>query len=242
MSRPIYAIGDVHGQLEALDRALELIARDGGDAAEVVILGDLVDRGPDSRGVIDRLIQGEAAGRNWHVLRGNHDRLFLNFLQLGETRDANIRSNLTWANRRLGGAETLRSYGVTGLTDDPDPEVIAAARTAVPTAHVDFLESCPLFVESGELLFVHAGIYPDLRLDLQVEDDLIWIREPFLSHRAAHPWLIVHGHTALDAPQHFGNRIDLDGGAGYGRPLHPAVFEGRECWLLTDRGREPLSP
>jgi serine/threonine protein phosphatase 1 len=70
----------------------------------------------------------------------------------------------------------------------------------------------------------------------------MWIRDGFLDHAAPHPWLVVHGHTALDHPAHFGNRIDLDGGAGFGRPLWPAVFEGRDCWLLTETGRERLEP
>ena len=76
----------------------------------------------------------------------------------------------------------------------------------------------------------------------QVEDVLIWIGDGFLDSDHDFGRLVVHGHTALDAPQHFGNRIDLDGGAGYGRPLIPAVFEGRDCWLLTDQGRVPLNP
>ncbi len=94
----------------------------------------------------------------------------------------------------------------------------------------------------NDLLFVHAGIAPDVPLEQQVENDLVWIREPFLSHEGAHPWLVVHGHTALQRARHFGNRIDLDGGAAYGRPLVPAVFEGRECWLLEKSGRMALHP
>ena len=85
-------------------------------------------------------------------------------------------------------------------------------------------------------------IIPDLPIEHQPIEELIWIRGPFLDHPAPHPWLVVHGHTALKHPRHFGNRIDLDGGAGWGRPLCPAVFEGRDCWLLTDRGRVPLPP
>ena len=76
----------------------------------------------------------------------------------------------------------------------------------------------------------------------QVEDDLIWIREPFLSDPRDHGYLIVHGHTALDAPQHYGNRVNLDSGAGFGRPLTTAVFEGRDCWLLTPKGRIAFGP
>ena len=82
----------------------------------------------------------------------------------------------------------------------------------------------------------------DLPLEWQDAEDLLWIRDGFLESTINYGKLIVHGHTALDAPQHYGNRVNLDGGAGYGRPLVPAVFEGRDCWLLTDKGRMPLCP
>jgi Calcineurin-like phosphoesterase len=238
----IYAIGDIHGQLEMLLGALDLIAADGGPDAEIVFLGDLVDRGPDSRGVIDHLIKGQAAGRRWHVLKGNHDRLFEGFVRSGFQYDPRVSSGLGWLNPRMGGATTLDSYGMQGIGDPASDADIKAAGKSVPRAHLDFLGSLPLWHRHRELLFVHAGVYPGVVLEDQSEEDLVWIREPFLSHTDPHPWLVVHGHTALDHPEHFGNRIDLDGGAGFGRPLHPAVFEGRMCWLLTDKGRVPLTP
>ena len=95
---------------------------------------------------------------------------------------------------------------------------------------------------SDELIFVHAGLRPGVALKDQREDDLIWIRQGFLDHGGSFGRLVVHGHTALDHPEHAGNRVNLDGGAGYFRPLHAAVFEGRDCWLLTDKGREALRP
>lgn len=242
MTTPIYAVGDIHGHLDELERALALIAADGGPEADVVFLGDLVDRGPDSRGVIDRLIAGQAAGRPWRVLRGNHDDMFRRFLSEGVINHAQVKSGLPWTHRRLGGFETLASYGIAADPDTPRRDIVKAALAAVPPAHRDFLDSLPHRLEWGDLLFVHAGICPGVPLAQQDPSDLIWIREPFLSDRRPHPWLVVHGHTALEHPQHFGNRIDLDGGAGYGRPIHPAVFEGRECWLLTERGRVPLVP
>ena len=242
MTNPIYAVGDIHGQIQLLDRALDLIAADGGPEAEIVFLGDLVDRGPDSRGVIDQLMQGQAAGRQWHVLKGNHDRMFTRFVQSGDQTDPRIVSGLGWLHKRLGGLTTLASYGVTDTESMTVPEILQAAQAAVPRAHLDYINQMPLWFERDELLFVHAGILPGFELPSQTEDDLIWIRGPFLDYPLPHPWLIVHGHTALDHPQHFGNRIDLDGGAGYGRPLHPAVFEGRNCWLLTDKGRQLLTP
>ncbi|MET4101342.1 serine/threonine protein phosphatase 1 [Roseovarius sp. MBR-78] len=239
MTDPIYAIPDIHGQDALLDEALERVARDGGPQATIVFLGDLVDRGPDSRAVIERLMQGQAEGRPWRVLRGNHDQMLLDFLDRSVIHSPRVASGLSWLNPRLGGAETLASYGVTA----PDPEAAhAEARAAVPQAHRDWLARLPLWHEAGPLLFVHAGLRPGVALDRQDPDDLMWIRAGFLDHAEPHPWLVVHGHTALDHPAHFGTRIDLDGGAGFGRPLWPAVFEGRGCWLLTDSGREPLTP
>jgi serine/threonine protein phosphatase 1 len=239
MTEPIYAIPDIHGQDALLDEALERIEADGGRGARVVFLGDLVDRGPGSRAVIERLRAGQAEGRDWTVLRGNHDQLFLDFLDHGAIHSARILSGKTWLDPRLGGAETLASYGVSATEAAPPLE---EARAAVPRAHRDWLATLPHWHEAGGLLFVHAGIRPGVALDRQDPADLIWIRAGFLDHGAPHPWLVVHGHTALEHPAHFGNRIDLDGGAGYGRPLWPAVFEGGACWLLGGTGRIPLRP
>jgi serine/threonine protein phosphatase 1 len=240
--QPIYAVGDIHGQLQMLELALGLIEADGGTDARVVFLGDLVDRGPDSRGVIQRLMEGQSRGADWHVLKGNHDRMFARFLRSGQIDDPRILSGRTWLDPRLGGPETLSSYGVRNAADRPLDDVLYAAQAAVPGDHLDYVESLPLYLEYDDLLFVHAGIAPGVALKDQDEDDLIWIRDPFLTCRKPHPWLVVHGHTALDMPFHFGNRVDLDGGAGYGRAIYPAVFQGRDCWMLTEGGRIPLVP
>lgn len=231
----IYALGDIHGQAAMLDHALALIAADGGADAPLVLLGDLVDRGPDSRGVIDRVMDAQARGRDWTVLQGNHDQLFVAYLEHGSTRSPLIKSGRSWLSPQMGGSETLASYGVT----EPDWDV---ARAAVPKAHLAFLKGLPRQHRAGDMLFVHAGIDPRVPLEWQNPDDLIWIREPFLSHAAPHPWLVVHGHTAIEYPCHHGNRVNLDGGAGWGRPLVPAVFEAGRAWLLTDSGRAALIP
>ncbi len=258
----VYAVGDIHGQLEQLDRALALIEADGGPDAPVVFLGDYTDRGPDSAGVLDRLIAGQEAGRPWRFCKGNHDRMFLSFLAMGRENDSRISSGKSWLNRALGGVRTLRSYGLEseGLSflDNGGIETLAsyrvpggrlsstelaeAARQAVPEAHLRFLNSLEPYHEAGELLFVHAGLRPGLPLDRQSEDDLLWIRGEWLTSTADHGWLVVHGHTALAHPEHYGNRVNLDGGAGYGNPLVPAVFEGRRAWTLGEAGRTPLEP
>lgn len=260
----IYAIGDIHGQKQMLDRALALIEADGGPDAHVVFLGDYTDRGPDSRGVLDLLIAGGAAGRNWHPIKGNHDRMFHNFVTKGIEHDARVASGISWVNPRLGGVMTLASYGIGDANaprfarsdDGPEfltryiiqdhvlsaKEIISRAQNDVPKQHLDFLDSLPLTHQAGALLFVHAGLRPGIALPDQDPEDLLWIRGDWLSDTRDHGPLVVHGHTALDHPQHHGNRVNLDGGAGYGNTLHPAVFEGRDCWLLTPDGRKPLRP
>ncbi|MGC3938079.1 metallophosphoesterase family protein [Roseobacter sp. EG26] len=242
MTGPIYAIGDVHGQLEELHRVLALIEADGGADAQVVFVGDYVDRGPDSRGVVQFLMDAQVAGRNWIMLKGNHDRYLTRFLDQSIVHDPATRADLSWFNPRLGGDKTMASYGVLAEEETPLGEIHAAAIQAVPQSHRDFLNERPLMHITDDLVFVHAGIRPKVPLEDQIEDDLIWIRQPFLDYRKAHDRLVVHGHTALDHPEHAGNRVNLDGGAGYFRPLHAAVFEGTECWLLSANGRIPLRP
>ncbi len=242
MTAPIYAIGDIHGQREMLEEALELIAADGGPDAQVVFLGDYVDRGPDCRGVLDLLIAGQAAGRNWTCLMGNHDRMFSMFLEDYPRNDARLLVGYHWLHDKIGGVETLASYGV----DVPDGariyEVHAEARAAVPEKHRVFLEGLPSHREEDGLLFVHAGIRPCVPLAEQTEDDKIWIRQEFLNDPRPHPWLVVHGHTHVPVAEHRGNRVNLDSGAGFGRPLTAAVFEGAKCWQLTSGGRKRLLP
>jgi serine/threonine protein phosphatase 1 len=233
----IYAIGDIHGQKTMLDGALALIDRDGGSNAPVVFTGDYTDRGPDSRGVLDTLIGGVAAGRNWTVLRGNHDRMFTWYMDHVPREDPHLFLGLTWLNPRLGGNTTLASYGVAVAETRRIGDIHADARAAVPQAHIDFLASRPLTHRIDDLFFVHAGIRPGVPLPDQTEEDLIWIRYDFVDDTRDHGPLIVHGHTATDYPIHFGNRLNLDGGAGYGRPLIPVVFEDGKSWLLTKRGR-----
>jgi len=260
----IYALGDIHGQKEMLDRALALIEADGGQDAKIGFLGDYTDRGPDSKGVIDTLIKGRDAGRNWSFVKGNHDRFFSRWVQQGQEHDPRVKSGISWLNPRLGGTATLASYGVTS-TREPEfhrqedgleylkhffngdqlmspKDVHAQTQEAVPQAHLDFLDALPLTHETDDLLFVHAGIKPGVALKDQDPEDLLWIREGWLDDPRDHGKLVVHGHTALDHPKHEGNRVNLDGGAGYFRPLVPVVFEGRDCSALTPSGREPLKP
>ncbi|MFT4151535.1 MAG: metallophosphoesterase family protein [Paracoccaceae bacterium] len=239
-----YAIGDIHGQLDLLKRQHDLIAADmaANGVAQVLHVGDLVDRGPDSRGVIDHLMQGIAAGQDWVVLKGNHDRMFARFMAAPHEPEPGLRADLSWLHPRLGGGETLRSYGVAHAADRPVDKVHAEALALVPPQHLAFLDALPTMHRLPGLAFVHAGIRPGVPFDRQVETDLVWIREPFLSDPRDHGALIVHGHTALDAATHYGNRLNLDSGAAYGGPLSSVVIEGAEVFLLTPQGRVPLRP
>ena len=239
---PIYAIGDIHGQKAELDRVLDLIDRDGGPDAHIVFLGDYTDRGPDSRAVLDTLIAGRDAGQHWTFLKGNHDRMFEWFMADPLRHDPYMMVELYWLHERLGGDTTLASYGVDAGGHRREKDVQADALDAVPENHIEFLKSLHLTYSAGDLMFVHAGIRPGVPLAKQTEEDMLWIRQEFHNSRITHPKLIVHGHTPVKAATHYGNRVNLDTAAGYGEPLTSAVFENGQVWVLTDRGRVPLTP
>ncbi|MFP1643776.1 metallophosphoesterase family protein [Pontitalea aquivivens] len=239
-----YAIGDIHGQLDLLRQAHALIAADraacGDTDAPVIHVGDLVDRGPDSAGVVRHLIAGQARGENWIVLKGNHDRMFLGFLADPWARDPMLRTEFSWLHPRLGGPQTLESYGLREPANRPVEQIHAEALAAVPRDHVNWLARLPVHVQRGPALFVHAGIRPGIALQYQTEDDQLWIRGDFLNDPRDHGFLVVHGHTAIDRATHYGNRLNLDSSAGYGGPVSAVVIEGRDAWLLTATGRDPL--
>lgn len=239
-----YAIGDIHGHLGLLQGVHELIAADiaAHGPAPVIHVGDLVDRGPDSRGVIDHLLRGMAEGQDWIVLKGNHDRMFTRFLRDPWEHEPGLREEYNWLHPRLGGAETLASYGVARASDRPVDKVLAEALAAVPQAHRDFIDGLPTWHRRGEVVFVHAGIRPGIPMEEQTETDLVWIREPFLSDVVSHGPLIVHGHTAIDRPTHHGNRVNIDTSAAYGGPLSAIALEGRQVFHLTEQGRVPVQP
>jgi serine/threonine protein phosphatase 1 len=238
----IYAIGDIHGHIGLLKAAHDLIAADMAlhGPGQIVHVGDLVDRGPDSRGVIDHLMQGAARGEDWVVLKGNHDRMFTRFLNNPDEQEPGLRADLGWLHPKLGGPATLASYGVKKAADRPIPKVHADAIAAVPQAHRDYLSGLPAMHRAGDCVFVHAGIRPGVPLDQQTETDLVWIRDIFLVEVTSFGPLVVHGHTAIDQATHYGNRINLDSGAAYGGPLSAVVIEGREAALLTPQGRRKL--
>lgn len=204
----IYAIGDVHGCHAAL---LDAEARILDDAAAsdgrklLVMLGDYIDRGPNSRQVIEHLLMPPPAGFERVALCGNHDDLFYRFL-------LDPAAHLSWL--QLGGRETLFSYGIDASHSLEQPRglerLAALTREAVPQHHVDFLRSLPSLLTIGPIVFVHAGLRPGLPLDEQSDEDLLWIREPFLSRGPELPVLVVHGHTPAPQVSHGKGRICID--------------------------------
>ncbi|WP_411838113.1 metallophosphoesterase [Paracoccus sp. ME4] len=237
----LYAIGDIHGHLDQLKAAHERVFRDGGRDTVIAHVGDLIDRGPDSRGVVQHLMEGRRAGRPWIVTRGNHDRFLPAFLQRPDWVDPGLSSGQHWIDHPgLGAAATLASYGLDAAM--PRAALLEAARRAVPDDHVRFLAGLPLWHLHPLALVVHAGVRPGIDLQRQQEQDLVWIRQGFLDSEADHGPLVVHGHTALERPVLYRNRLNMDGGAAYGRPLATAVIEPGAVHLLTESGREPLSP
>lgn len=239
-----YAIGDIHGHLHLLRDIHARIAADMAvhGPAPIVHIGDLVDRGPNSQAVIEYLREGVAAGKDWVVLKGNHDRMFANYLNDYKYHDPGLRLDMSYLHPKIGGVQTLESYGVRNPADRPLAPVNAEAVAAVPQAHRDFLESRPTSYQRGEVIYVHAGIRPGVPLAEQAEDDLVWIRKGFLEDTRDHEALIVHGHTAIDAPTHYGNRVNIDSSAAYGGPLSAVVLEGRKVFHLTEAGRTKLLP
>jgi serine/threonine protein phosphatase 1 len=227
----IYAIGDIHGRSDLLDRMAGEIRRDLDEhpvgSALTVTLGDYVDRGPDSRGVIERLIHNPFP-TSLVPLRGNHESLFEAFMD-----DPPVANQ--W--RRLGGLETLHSYGVSvaSVMRGRDYEEAASAlRASVPDVHLAFLRSLWTSLSIGKYFLCHAGVRPGVPLDRQSVEDLLWIREEFLSSRADFGKIVVHGHTPTESPEVLPNRINVDTGAFMTGRLTCAVLDkGRPRFLTT---------
>ncbi len=240
--RRIYAIGDVHGcvgQLTAMFAAIEgdLAARPADDF-RVVLVGDYVDRGPESGAVLHELLLRWDRERQVALL-GNHDAMFLAALE-----DPNARQLGTWLAN--GGVATLASYGIAGIPDISSRmgrlSLHEAMREVVPEPHRRLLGALSPHHREGDYLFVHAGIRPGVPLIRQAIDDLIWIREPFLESDADHGVVVVHGHTPTERVAVRPNRIGIDTGAVYGGPLTCLVIEGAERRLLAPDGLVPLEP
>ncbi|QCM12382.1 serine/threonine protein phosphatase [Agrobacterium tumefaciens] len=212
VSFPIYAIGDVHGSLDLLLQAERKILADmagSSSPALVILLGDYVDRGRDSCGVLQHLLQPPPAPLRRIALCGNHEQLFSDFLE-------NPQDNMHWLD--FGGRQTLLSYGVDidyflhkgGLRLQPFKDALIGA---VPQTHRQLLSSLPIYARIGPYIFVHAGLRPGIPLEMQTDEDMLWIREPFLSEGAGLDLLVIHGHTPVAEPESGPQRIGIDTGA-----------------------------
>jgi serine/threonine protein phosphatase 1 len=233
----VYAVGDIHGHADLARRTLDYIAEDARTAPErkyLVFVGDYVDRGPDSRGVIELLMRG-LPGIVTICLRGNHDQSMLTFLD-----DAEFLA--TW--KGFGGNETLISYGVQP-PEKNDAESLGRARdafaAAIPPEHVAFVEGLPYFARIGDYLFVHAGFRPGRTLEKQRAADMLWIRSEFLNTRCDFGGTVVYGHTPSATPVLRPGRIGIDTGAYMSGNLTLAVLEGgeRRFYAVSESGVTP---
>ncbi len=219
-----YVIGDVHGRRDLFEALIEAVERDdrarGPARTTIVLLGDLVDRGPDSAGVVERAMRWQQA-REVVLLAGNHEEMFLQSFE-----DTGVLRHFL----RHGGRQTVLSYGVPREDYDQASyeELQELMRAAVPAAHLAFLSAARDHLVAGDYLFVHAGIAPGVPIDQQERHHLRWIREPFLEHAAPHPHMVVHGHTITDAVDARANRIGIDTGAYRTGRLTALVLEGTE--------------
>ncbi len=229
--RRVYAIGDIHGRDDLVRRLHRRIGEDaaqatngadGDELAKVVVyLGDYIDRGPGSCGVIDLLLNTPLQGFEAAHLKGNHEEFLLRFWEDGSLVEA-------WLSN--GGLDTLRSYGVEfldlGLSGDFLAEARRRLRQALPPRHLDFFQSLARWHVEGDYLFVHAGLRPGVPLDRQKDQDLLWIRHKFLDSSADFGKVVVHGHTISPEVDTAPNRIGIDTGAYYSGRLTCLVLEG----------------
>ena len=228
-----YAVGDIHGRLDLLEQLLGKIDRDlkrrPARKALLVFVGDLIDRGPHSAQVVERLRTYKDPRIRTVFILGNHEEVLLRILS-GEP-------DLVGKWRQFGGTECLKSYGLdtAQLAQASDAEALAMVKRAIPKEHVKFIESFDDSCRFGDYLFVHAGIRPGVGIDQQRQSDLRWIREPFLFDETDHGFVVVHGHTIRAEVEARPNRIGIDTGAYRTGVLSALAIEGNDSWVLDTR-------
>ena len=225
-----YAIGDIHGRLDLLDAVLERIHADLDERPArktlLVFVGDLIDRGPSSAQVIERLRTYRHPVVRPIFILGNHEEVLLRIL----AGDADLITRWRW----FGGTQCLESYGVDveQLAVLDPPTHLEIVRKAIPSNHVEFLHSFVDTCRFGDYLFVHAGIRPGIPLEEQLQTDLRWIRDPFLLDSTDHGFVVVHGHTISDEVEERRNRIGIDTGAYRSGVLTALAIENGHRWYL----------
>ena len=225
----VYAVGDIHGRRDLFDALIDAIEADDDSRkpadTSIILLGDLIDRGPDSAGVL-AAARDLAARRKVRILCGNHEEMFLHCFD-----DLELLRHFL----RYGGRETMLSYPLDMAQWNAATleEAQAMMRRVVPAADLDFIRSFEDRIVIGDYCFVHAGIFPGAGIEEQSLNDLRWIREPFLSHRGDYGFVVVHGHTITEAPVIRSNRIGIDTGAYRNGRLTALALEGETRWLLA---------
>lgn len=227
----VYAVGDIHGRCDLLVQLLDAVFEDDASRGEarttIVLLGDLVDRGPASRQVIDHLIRRDWQGRQIVVLKGNHEEVFLLTLA------GDLEATRFWL--RIGGAQTMVSYGTPeGLLAQAGPlDIVEDFVPRVPLDHVSFLNGLHDMIVIGGYCFVHAGVKPGVPLHRQKLEDLRWIRDRFLDYEGSHGAMIVHGHSVTIEVENLHNRIGIDTGAYASGTLTAVGLEDDRRWFLS---------
>jgi serine/threonine protein phosphatase 1 len=229
----VYAIGDVHGRFDLLYALLKRIKVDDEQRrpadTHVILLGDLIDRGPHSAHVLEYLRAHRDGFATFHFVTGNHEEAMLASI----APDA-VPEEIGWLS--YGGQETMQSYGADEAAFAAQgTELAAAMRKCVPRTHIDFLESFVDSIRLGDYLFVHAGIRPGVAIEQQESRDMRWIREPFLEDDSDHGVVVVHGHSIREEPDVRHNRIGIDTGAYKTGILTALALEGADRWLIMEQ-------
>lgn len=229
-----YAVGDVHGRLDLLNGALARIAADhrgrGGEARPLLVfLGDLIDRGPHSAQVVERVRNNPLPGFRTIVLAGNHEEVLLRLI---DERQPGLLAK--WLG--FGGDACVRSYGGDPelLATLPEREALQRLQALIPEEQINFLRDLGDTFTFGDYLFVHAGIRPGIKLAAQSPADLRWIRNPFLNDSRDHGCLVVHGHTISEEIDERPNRIGIDTGAYHSGVLSVIGIEGDQRWFIQE--------
>lgn len=249
----LYAIGDIHGRKDRFDILLRQIIEDnslrglaGREGTHIVLLGDYIDRGMDSKGMIDFFLHPEPSGFHWHFVGGNHETAMIEIFSAAP-RKVSPEKLADWLSR-YGGRETMISYGIPAdeidnaavqlrskhVTLEFADKLLMSWRAKIPPAHFEFLFALPDSLQFGDYFFAHAGIKPGIAVEKQKSDDLRRIRGEFLKDERDHGVVVVHGHSMRSEPEIRPNRIGIDTGAYTSSGRLTAVgLEGRSRWLLA---------